>query len=152
VTAKSKHLPHNPTKRTPLPEKQAGGHCGPPAETFRVLSPIRRTGRQENKTMSTAKYQPSTHKSSNSPAQQYDNSGILFRNEDKDPNNDRDRDYGGEATIAGVAYWVSGWIKQGKRGKFMTFSFRPKEESVGATKKQAGGGVPFDDDVPFAPK
>jgi len=42
---------------------------------------------------------------------QYDNSGILFRNDDK--SGERDRDYKGEATISGVEYWMSGWIKEG---------------------------------------
>jgi hypothetical protein len=80
--------------------------------------------------------------------QQYDNSGILFRNEDKDPNNEKDRDYGGEATIAGVAYWISGWIKQGKRGRFMTFSFKPKEEPKAASTKSVAG-ADFSDEIPF---
>ena len=55
----------------------------------------------------------------------YDNSGILFRNNDK--SGERDRDYKGEATIDGVGYWMSSWIKEGKNGKFMTFSFKAKD-------------------------
>ncbi len=34
--------------------------------------------------------------------QQYDNSGILFRNEDKDPDNERDRDYSGSMPTASI--------------------------------------------------
>jgi hypothetical protein len=66
---------------------------------------------------------------------QYDNSGILFRNSDK--NGERDRDYKGEATIGGVGYWVSGWIKEAKNGsKFLTFSFKAKD-AVAAKPKSA---------------
>jgi hypothetical protein len=83
---------------------------------------------------------------------QYDNSGILFRNDDKEPGNEKDRDYKGEATIAGVAYWMSGWIKQGARGKFMTFSFKAKDAPKAAAAKSTGGGVAFDDTIPFAPE
>jgi hypothetical protein len=73
---------------------------------------------------------------------QFDNSGILFRNDDK--TKDSDRDYKGEATISGVKYWISGWIKQGKRGKFLSFSFKPKDASAAAKPKSASA---FDDDM-----
>jgi len=56
---------------------------------------------------------------------QFDNSGILFRNEDK--NKDTDRDYRGNATIDGREFWVSGWIREAKNGsKFLKFSFKPE--------------------------
>ena len=79
--------------------------------------------------------------------EQQDNSGILFRNDKK--TRDTDRDYAGNATIAGVGYWISGWVKEGRNGKFMTFRFKPKDEPKPMTK--AAGGVPFDDstDIPF---
>jgi hypothetical protein len=64
--------------------------------------------------------------------EQRDNSGILFRNHDK--SGERDRDYKGEATISGVEYWMSGWIKEGKKGKFMTFSFKPKDAAAAKPK------------------
>jgi hypothetical protein len=80
------------------------------------------------------------------PQQQHDNSGILFRNNDK--NNDRDRDYKGEATIAGVKYWVSGWIKEGKNGsKFLTFSFKAKDAP--AAKPKSAFANELDDEIPF---
>jgi hypothetical protein len=76
---------------------------------------------------------------------QFDNSGILFRNDNK--NGERDRDYKGEATIEGRAFWVSGWIKEAKNGsKFLTFSFKPKEEKAAAKTK---GDTPYDDQIPF---
>jgi hypothetical protein len=79
---------------------------------------------------------------------QYDNSGILFRNEDKREGDSRDRDYKGEATINGVGYWMSGWIKDGKKGKFMTFSFKPKDAPKAASA-QASSAAPYNDEVPF---
>jgi hypothetical protein len=59
---------------------------------------------------------------------QYDNGGLLFRNDDKQ--RDGDRDYQGSITVAGVEYWVSGWIKQGKRGKFMSLAVKPKDATA----------------------
>jgi hypothetical protein len=80
--------------------------------------------------------------------EQRDNSGILFRNDKK--TRDSDRDYSGSAMIAGVEYWISGWIKTGRNGKFMTFAFKPKHEEKSAAK--SGAGMPFDDSIPFAPE
>jgi hypothetical protein len=86
---------------------------------------------------------------------QHDNSGILFRNDKK--TRDTDRDYSGSATIGGVEYWMSGWVKQAKNGsKFLTFSFKakdaPKAESTKPAAVQSGVGVPFNDEIPFAPE
>jgi hypothetical protein len=72
--------------------------------------------------------------------EQHDNSGILFRNDDK--TKDSDRDYKGDATVSGVKYWVSGWIKQGKRGKFLTLSLKPKEQRTASAED-------YSDDIPF---
>ncbi len=84
----------------------------------------------------------------------YDNSGILFRNEDKDPGNAKDRDYQGSLTVNGVEFWLSAWIKTGKKGKFMSLSLKPKEASFGTSKKaaQTSGGADFSDEIPFAPE
>jgi hypothetical protein len=79
----------------------------------------------------------------------YDNSGILFRNEDKAPGNEKDRDYKGEATIAGVEYWLSGWVKEGKRGKFMTFSFKAKDAPKETMPKKSLADDMMSDEIPF---
>jgi hypothetical protein len=51
---------------------------------------------------------------------------LLFRNHDKEI--DKHPDYKGNLTIAGTEYWLSAWIKDGKRGKFMSLSVKPKEQ------------------------
>ena len=56
---------------------------------------------------------------------QYDNSGILFKNEDKET--DKHPDYKGNITVAGTEYWLSAWIKQGKKAKFMSLSVKAKD-------------------------
>ena len=61
-------------------------------------------------------------------------SGILFKNDRKEE--DRQPDYKGSATIQGVNYWLSGWIKEGtKGGKFLSLSFTAKNKPV---KAEAG--------------
>ena len=77
----------------------------------------------------------------------FDNSGILFKNEDKSKNTDRD--YQGSATIAGVEYWMSGWVKQGKRGKFLSFAFKPKEQHTAAAKSQSAFADDMNDEIGF---
>ena len=75
---------------------------------------------------------------------QFDNSGILFRNRDK--SGERDRDYKGEATIGGVSYWMSGWIKEKNGNKFLTFSFKAKDAPAAKPKSALAD---FDDAIGF---
>jgi hypothetical protein len=56
----------------------------------------------------------------------FDNSGLLFRNHDKET--DKHPDYKGSLTIGGTEYWLSAWLKDSKRGKFMSLSVKPKEQ------------------------
>ena len=58
--------------------------------------------------------------------EQKDNSGAMFRNDKKEK--ETHPDYKGTANIAGLEYWVSGWIKTAKTGsKYMSLSLTPKQ-------------------------
>jgi hypothetical protein len=58
--------------------------------------------------------------------EQKDNSGSVFKNERKEKDTHPDRT--GSAMIDGVAYWVSGWVKQDRNGNpFLSLAFKRKE-------------------------
>lgn len=80
-----------------------------------------------------------------------DMSGVLFKNDRKEQPNHPD--YEGSCTIDGKDYWMKGWIKDGAKGKFMSFAFKPKEartDGRAQAKPRAPQG-PFgsDDTIPF---
>lgn len=75
--------------------------------------------------------------------QQRDNSGILFKNDRKEQPNHSD--YQGECTIDGKQYFMNAWLKDGKNGKFMSFSFKPKQ----ARQQQEHEARKDDDHIPF---
>jgi hypothetical protein len=52
--------------------------------------------------------------------------GALFKNDRKE--SDRHPDYKGDITIDGRKFWLSGWIKEGKRGKYLSLAAKPAEE------------------------
>jgi hypothetical protein len=53
-----------------------------------------------------------------------DGQGAMFKNPDKTPDNNFP-DYRGNGKFQGVSFDVSGWIKQGKKGPYMSLSFKP---------------------------
>jgi hypothetical protein len=55
------------------------------------------------------------------------NSGALFKNDKKGVENRPD--YTGKLDVEGTEYWVSAWVKDGKSGKFMSLSIKPKEQN-----------------------
>jgi hypothetical protein len=77
-----------------------------------------------------------------------DNSGVIFRNDKKV--NDTHPDYKGSIMVAGVEYWISGWIKDGKSGKFMGLAVMKKDESRVPVKSNTSNSVAdMDSDIPF---
>lgn len=53
-----------------------------------------------------------------------ENSGVLFRNDNK--KTDKHPDYTGRATIDGVEYFISGWVKESTKDgkKFFSLAYR----------------------------
>lgn len=80
---------------------------------------------------------------------EYDNTnrGIISKNQNK--TSDKHPDHSGSLNVDGIDYWLSGWIKEGKNGKFLSLSVKPKDAKPSkkqAPKEDLGD---FDQDVPF---
>lgn len=85
-------------------------------------------------------------------SKQYDNTnrGVLFRNDRKE--GDKDRDYNGTINVDNTEYWLSAWINKSKDGKsYMSLSVKPKDEKPKdeKPKKPADEKPELDDDIPF---
>jgi hypothetical protein len=83
-------------------------------------------------------------------------SGSLFKNDRKEQPNHPD--YKGDILIDGQEYWLSAWIKEGAKGKFMSIAAKPKdarqEQPRTQTRQQSKAPLPgnvqdMDDDIPF---
>ena len=76
--------------------------------------------------------------------EQRDNSGSLFKNDKKE--SDNHPDYNGSAMVNGAEVWMSAWLKTASNGKkFMSFSFKPKDQAVKPVVKPAPKAEAFDD-------
>lgn len=76
--------------------------------------------------------------------EQKEGQGSLFKNEQK--KTDKHPDYRGDAKIFGKDVWLSGWIKKGKNGSFLSLSIQPKQDSQG---RPQGGRQEEDESIPF---
>lgn len=79
------------------------------------------------------------------PFELKDNSGALFKNDHK--KTDKHPDYTGNVKIGGKEKRIAAWIKQGKKGKFMSLSFSDPQSRAGdyVSDPNEGdlGDVPF---------
>ena len=72
----------------------------------------------------------------------------LFKNDRK--TKETHPDYTGEIKVRGEIMWMSAWIKEGKRGKFMSGAIKRKDD-----QRQTQSEAPrsdfqdFKDDIPF---
>lgn len=79
--------------------------------------------------------------------EQRDNSGSLFRNDKQ--GHDSWPDYKGTVRVAGIDYWLSGWLKTSQSGKkYMSLATKPKDAPKPAPQPASDG---FNDqpDIPF---
>lgn len=80
----------------------------------------------------------------------YDNTNrwVLFRNEDR--RTDKSPEYSGTLNVDGREFYLSAWVKEGKKGKFFSGSLKPKDapKKIGTVSKD--GWTDIDGDpVPF---
>lgn len=76
-----------------------------------------------------------------------DGQGSLFRNKEKAA--DTHADYTGSVKVAGVEYWLNAWIKEGKSGKFMSLSVKPKQARTAKAAPVAAATDDPNDPIPF---
>jgi hypothetical protein len=78
---------------------------------------------------------------------QRENSGVLFKNDRKQT--ESSPDYQGSINVGGTEFYLSAWIKQGQKAKFMSLAVKPKN-AEGDRQPAARERAPaMDDEIPF---
>lgn len=75
--------------------------------------------------------------------------GSLFKNERREK--DTHPNLTGKIKVAGVVYWISGWTKDGEKGKWISLSVKPTEPVSPTLKKIQKAADDFDEssEIPF---
>ena len=82
------------------------------------------------------------------PFEPQDNSGSLFVNDQKQSANQPDRK--GSIRVAGVDYWVSGWLKKTQQGQsWLSLSVTPKDQKQKPARQQRRQDDDDHSDIPF---
>ena len=82
------------------------------------------------------------------------NTGVLFKN-DTAGKSDKFPGYGGSTEQQcphcnkTFLSWVSAWVKDGKKGKFFSLAFKPKDAEPAEARPVAPATEWADEDVPF---
>jgi len=81
----------------------------------------------------------------------YVNRWSLDRNIDK--RGEKSPDYRGRLNVDGVEYYLDGWIKEGRNGKFISGSIKPinrdQNKPTPTPSREPTRRIDFDDDIPF---
>lgn len=79
----------------------------------------------------------------------YDNTnrGSISKNLHKQKDNQAD--IAGSINVEGVEYWINGWLKEGRNGKFYSLSVKPKQERAQEILDNHSHSSGYDPDIPF---
>lgn len=58
----------------------------------------------------------------------FDNTNRGTLSKSRERKTDKSPEYSGSINVNGTEYWLNGWVKDGKNGKFFSLAIKPKEQ------------------------